>query len=85
MSAYVGAYYPGSHGDSSVVVSTVKVDGLEGVFDELLQVQQKTQSLWETVYGLDAAKGKKVVLCGLAQASLNSMRGTVTAWDDERE
>ena len=83
---YWGALWPRAtliHRNSSVGVSTVMAGGLEGVFDELLEVKQKTQSLWEMVYGSDAVKGERVVLCGLAQASLNSMQGTVSAWDDE--
>ena len=51
----------------------MKVDGLEGVFDEFFQVKQKTQPLLETVCRSDAAKGERVVLCGLAQTSLTGM------------
>ena len=58
-------------------------EGRDAVQGELKEVQQKTQSLWETICGSAVTKGKDVVLYGLAQASLNGWRGTVMEWDDK--
>ena len=52
-------------------------EGRNAVQEELKEVQEKTQSLWETICGSAVTKGKDVVLYGLAQASLNGCRGTV--------
>ena len=60
-------------------------EGRDAVQEELKEVQEKTQSLWETICGSAVTKGKDVVLYGLAQASLNGCRGTVVKWDDNRE
>ena len=58
---------------------------MDVIQEELKEVHQKTQSLWETICGSAVTKGKDVVLYGLAQASLNGCRGAVVEWDDNRD
>ena len=60
-------------------------EGRDAAQEELKEVQEKTQSLWETICGSAVTEGKDVVLYGLAQASLNGCRGTVVEWDDNRD
>ena len=57
-------------------------EGRDAVQEELKEMQEKTQSPWETICGSAVTKGKDVVLYGLTQASLNGCRGTVVEWDD---
>ena len=37
------------------------------------------------MHGSEVAKGEEVVLGGLAQALLNSCKGAVMEWDDDRD
>ena len=60
-------------------------EGRDAVQGELKEVQQKTQSLWETICGSAVIKGKDLVLYGLVQASLNGCRGTVVEWEEHRD
>ena len=63
--------------------NSVADGGLDIIREELMEARQKTQSLWETVYGSAVTKGGEAVLYGLAQASLNGFRGAVMDWDED--
>ena len=63
----------------------VKDGGLDLIREGLTEVQQKMATIWKTVCGSEVTKGEEAVLYGLAQALLNSCKGIVKEWDDDRD
>ena len=63
----------------------VKAEELGSVREGLAEMQQRVAAMWQTVHGLEVARGTEVVFCGLTQAELNGCRGAVKEWNDDRE
>ena len=63
----------------------MKDGGLDPVREGLTKVQQKTATIWQTVYGSEVTKGEEAVLYGLAQALLNGCKVVVKEWDNDRD